>query len=41
MSHRIAYFRVSTTDQSIEAQRHALLQDAGACPSTRNSAMRA
>lgn len=29
MSHRIAYFRVSTTDQSTEAQRHALLQDAG------------
>lgn len=26
---RIAYYRVSTTDQSIEAQRHALLQDAG------------
>ncbi|WP_232540380.1 recombinase family protein [Azohydromonas aeria] len=26
---RIAYFRVSTTDQSIEAQRHALLQAAG------------
>lgn len=29
MSHRIAYFRVSTTDQSTEAQRHALLKDAG------------
>ncbi len=26
---RIAYYRVSTTDQSIDAQRHALLQDAG------------
>jgi putative DNA-invertase from lambdoid prophage Rac len=26
---RIAYFRVSTTDQSIEAQRHALLKEAG------------
>ena len=24
MSHRLAYFRVSTADQSIEAQRHAL-----------------
>lgn len=28
MSQRIAYYRVSTTDQSIEAQRHALLKDA-------------
>jgi putative DNA-invertase from lambdoid prophage Rac len=27
---RIAYYRVSTTDQSIEAQRHALLHEAGA-----------
>lgn len=27
---RIAYYRVSTTDQSIEAQRHALIQEAGA-----------
>lgn len=26
---RIAYFRVSTADQSIEAQRHALLKEAG------------
>lgn len=26
---RIAYFRVSTTDQSIESQRHALLKEAG------------
>lgn len=30
MSQRIAYYRVSTTDQSIEAQRHALLKEAGA-----------
>lgn len=29
MSQRIAYFRVSTSDQSIQAQRHALLQAAG------------
>lgn len=29
MSQRIAYYRVSTTDQSTEAQRHALLKDAG------------
>lgn len=29
MSQRIAYFRCSTSDQSIEAQRHALLKDAG------------
>lgn len=29
MSQRIAYYRVSTTDQSIEAQRHALLEVAG------------
>lgn len=28
MSQRIAYYRCSTTDQSIEAQRHALLKDA-------------
>ena len=27
---RIAYFRVSSTDQSIQAQRHALLKDADA-----------
>lgn len=26
---RIAYYRVSTADQSIESQRHALLRDAG------------
>ena len=29
MSQRIAYYRCSTSDQSIEAQRHALLKDAG------------
>jgi putative DNA-invertase from lambdoid prophage Rac len=28
---RIAYYRVSTADQSIEAQRHVLLGAAGAC----------
>jgi putative DNA-invertase from lambdoid prophage Rac len=29
MSQRISYYRCSTLDQSVEAQRHALLQDAG------------
>ena len=28
MGQRIAYYRCSTNDQSIEAQRHALLKDA-------------